>query len=206
MQSSSPADRFASWAVMLLAMMSPVLTLPVQYIRDRTLTHRRLRATALFLGGYTVVWCAIAGLVVMVTELTAAALAGGHIPAAVAIAVASVWQCSPSKQWCLNRCHAHPRLGAFGVRADLAVLQYGLTHSMWCVGSCWALMLLPIPVPMPQVWVMAVAMGLIVGERFERPRAPRWALRGAGRAARMVAERARLGLEPTWRRLAGSRV
>ena len=57
------------------------------------------------------------------------------------------WQCSPAKQVCLNRCHALRELAAFGRAADTDALIFGATQGVWCAGSCWAWMLLPLLLP-----------------------------------------------------------
>ncbi len=44
-----PASLEAGWALMLIAMMSPVLIPPVRHIRLRSFRHRRARSIALFL-------------------------------------------------------------------------------------------------------------------------------------------------------------
>jgi predicted metal-binding membrane protein len=106
--------------------------------------------------------------------------------------VAFAWQCSPVKQRCLNRCHAHGELAAFGAAADVGVLRFGVTHGIWCVGACWALMLVPLLLPRGHVVAMVAATVLIVSERLEQPRPLRWQIRGAGKALRIAIAQARL--------------
>src|SRR5689334_13696735 len=53
-----PASLAMGWALMLVAMMSPVLIAPVRHIRDRSFAYRRWRAIALFVAGYAAIWMA----------------------------------------------------------------------------------------------------------------------------------------------------
>ncbi len=194
------ASLAAGWLLMIVAMMSPVLIEPVRQIQRRSFTHRRARAIALFAIGYAAIWMVVGGL--LLTIALGLAMASftpePYVAAAVVACLAAVWQCSPVKQRCLNRCHAPAVLAAFGTAADIDALRYGMTHGRWCAGSCWALMLLPLLVPTPPFWshiaAMAMASVLIASERLEQPAPPRWRVRGAGRAIRIVIAQTRIRL------------
>ncbi|HEX6864685.1 MAG TPA: DUF2182 domain-containing protein [Thermoanaerobaculia bacterium] len=189
-----PASLAAGWALMLAAMMAPALILPIHHVRLQSFKRRRARATALFVGGYAAVWMAVGG-VLLAAALAAGSLApDSYLPAAGVILLAIVWQFSPVKQRCLNRCHAHRELAAFGAAADLDALRFGASHGIWCAGSCWALMLAPMLLPQGHVAAMAVVTVLTVSERLERPSPPRWRWRGLGKAGRIVAAQARMRL------------
>ena len=175
-----PGSLAVGWALMLVAMMAPVLIPPVRYIHLRSFTHRRARSTAFFLAGYAAVWMAI-GCVLLAVELTATSPA----PACLLL-IALVWQCSPVKQRCLNRCHAHTELAAFGAAADLGALRFGLIHGIWCAGSCWALMLFPMLLPRGHVVAMAAVAVVIFSERLDHPEPPSWRWRGCGTAIRIA--------------------
>jgi predicted metal-binding membrane protein len=186
----------AGWGLMLIAMMSPALILPISQLRLRSFKRRRARTIVLFVAGYAVIWMAVGGV------LLAGALAVGvfaphsYLPAG-GILLAIVWQLSPVKQRCLNRCHAHTELAAFGVAADLDALRFGASHGGWCAGSCWALMLSPMLLPRGQVAAMAIVAVLTFSERLERPRPPRWHWRGLGKVTRIAAAQARMRLRPS---------
>lgn len=175
------ASGASGWFVMVVAMMFPVLVDPLCHVYVRSFAERRMRAMALFSLGYCAVWVA-AGVV-----LTALAF----VPAGVAVVVAGIWQCSPVKQRCLNRCHAHRELAAFGMAADRDSFWFGVSHGAWCVGSCWALMLVPLLVQ-AHLSVMAVVTVLIFCERLEVPEVPCWRWRGLGRVSRFVVARVRM--------------
>lgn len=172
----SGAGAAASWGLMLLGMMPPLLIAPTTYIWDRSLARRRCRSLALFVGGYALAWLP-AGAVL--EELAAAARAAfGHpaIPLAAAVLAASVWQASPWKQACLNRCHRLPRLSAFGLAADRDALRFGVTHGLWCAGSCGAAMAVPLFLPFGHLAMVALAACLFC-ERLEPAHPCRWELR-----------------------------
>ena len=111
--------------------------------------------------------------------------------------IALFWQFSPIKQRCLNRCHAHPELAAFGAVADFHAFRFRITHGIRCAASCWALMLFPMLLPHGPVVAMATVAVLIFRERLEHPRPPCWRLRGLGKMARIVVAQARIRLSPS---------
>jgi predicted metal-binding membrane protein len=190
-----PASLAAGWGLMLVAMMSPALIPPIHHLRLRSFNRRRARAIALFAAGYGAIWMAVGG-VLMAGALAARGWApDSYLPAAGVILLAIVWQVSPVKQRCLNRCHAHTELAAFGVAADLDALRFGASHGIWCAGSCWALMLSPMLLPRGHVAAMAIVAVLTFSERLEHPRPPRWRWRGLGKVRRIVVAQARIRLQ-----------
>jgi predicted metal-binding membrane protein len=172
-----PAGLAWPWLTMLLAMMPPLLARPVAHLWERSLARRRLRAIALFAAGYVAVWM-LAGIVLMMAAIALKTLVGAaFLPApAVAVAIALLWQATPVKQACLNRCHRLPRLSAFGLAADRDCLRYGLVAAFWCVGTCWALMLVPLVADQAHAAVMAVSAVVLLAERAAPARPLRWRL------------------------------
>jgi predicted metal-binding membrane protein len=185
----------AGWGLMLVAMMSPALILPIGHLRLRSFKRRRARATVLFVAGYAAIWMAVGG-VLLAGVLAVRLLAPNwYLPATGVTLLAIVWQLSPVKQRCLNRGHAHTELAAFGVAADLDALRFGASHGVWCAGSCWALMLSPMLLPRGHVAAMAIVAVLTFSERLEHPRPPRWRWRGLGKVSRIAATQARIRLQ-----------
>jgi predicted metal-binding membrane protein len=179
------------WALMLVAMMSPTLISPVLHVHQRSFRSRRIRAIVLFALGYAAVWM-LAGMALVTLKLMANASAPQSAwPAIAAALIALVWQCSPLKQRCLNRSHHHSELAAFGRAADRDALAFGLTHGGWCVGSCWALMLLPMLMGHGHFAAMIAVTIVMVGERFDPPGPLRWRLRGPGKLIRIAIAQAR---------------
>ncbi|HTC46529.1 MAG TPA: DUF2182 domain-containing protein [Candidatus Aquilonibacter sp.] len=189
-----PASLAMGWALMLVAMMSPVLIQPIRHIRLRSFTHRRTRSIMLFLAGYAAIWMVLGGVLLAIDSAAKLFSPHSYLPAAGVVIIALVWQFSPIKQRCLNRCHAHRELAAFGTAADVDALRFGITHGSWCAGSCWALMLVPMLLPGVHIIAMAAAAVLIFGERLEQPGLPCWRLRGLGKAIRIAVAQTRIRL------------
>jgi predicted metal-binding membrane protein len=167
------------WMLMIVAMMLPMSIPALAHIRLSTFAHVRWRAMALFLAGYGAVWLLAGWVMKAIDMLLRNAATDLHLTAvATAAVLALVWQVSPAKQRCLNRCHDHRPLAAFGWPAARDALGLGLRHGTWCVGSCWALMLLVLLLPQGHVAGMVAAAVLMYGERLDPPRPPAWRLRG----------------------------
>jgi predicted metal-binding membrane protein len=198
----TPASLAAHAVLMFAAMMLPLSGAPVRHVRDRSFASRRARAVGLFLAAYALPWIAATAVLLLAAAWIVAAR--DAVVPALAVAGVAVCQASPLKQRFLNRCHGHPALAAFGVRADLDVLRFGLSHAGWCIGSCLALMLLPMLVARDHFAHFAIMAGVtlwLAGERLEKPMPPRWRWRGPGKVVRIAAGRAR-----TWRERYGKRL
>jgi predicted metal-binding membrane protein len=191
---NSPAKLAGEWALMVAAMMSPVIIGPLRHVRQRSFAKRRPRAVLLFLAGYGAAWM-VAGVALQALAL-ALRWTGAERALCLGLAAAGamVWQVSPAKQWCLNRCHRQPPLAAFGAAADRDVLNFGLTNGVACVGACWALMLLPLFAGTGHLAAMLVVTFFIAAERLEDPAPLAWRWRGAGKALRIITAQAR----PQW--------
>jgi len=187
-----PSALAAGWALMLVAMMSPLVISEIHHIRFTSLARRRARSIALFVTGYGGVWM-LCGAVLTGTGIAALTLApGSYIPATVTGLIACVWQASPFKQRCLNKCHDNRCLRVFGLEADLDAFGFGWTRGVWCAGSCSGLMLFPMLLPEGHLMAMAAVAILVFCERLEDPEPPRWKMRGLGKAGRMIAARIRI--------------
>jgi predicted metal-binding membrane protein len=158
-------------SLMTMAMMGPLLIAPLRYLGDRSLPQRRPRARLLFLAPCCALWI-LGGLALQ--EIAALLGRSGLILAAAAVFAAVVWQLSPVKQECLNGHHRRPSLAAFGHAADEDALKFGVSHGLWCFGSCWALMLLPIVLGSAQLAVMAPVSLWIWAEQFDQPAKASW--------------------------------
>jgi predicted metal-binding membrane protein len=189
-----PSAIAAAWALMLVAMMSPLLIPAIHHIRFTSFTHRRTRSIALFLAGYGAVWMTCGALLTGIKFAALALAPQSYIPAAAAAVVALAWQASPFKQRCLNGCHDNRPLAAFGLEADLDALRFGLTHGLWCVAACGALMLFAILLPQGHLAAMAAVAILMFCERLEDPEPPRWKMRGLRRASLTLAAWTRIRL------------
>ena len=164
-----------AWFAMWLAMMSPLLAVPIEHVRLRSLKRRRVRAIAIFVTGYGAVWFAAAPLLAALVYAIRLAAPATMVPAfLMALVMVLVWQAAPVKQTCLNRCHRLPRLSAFGLAADSDCLRYGVTTGVWCVGTCWGFMLLPLLAGSMHLPLMAALALVAFIERARLARPARW--------------------------------
>lgn len=165
------------WFLMLLAMMSPLLGGAIKHLWVRSLSRRRIRAITLFVVGYITVWM-LAGAVLLLgaEQLNVLSAFGWFAAPATGLLIVFAWQASPLRQMCLNRCHWTARLSAFGLRADWDCLRFGLIKGCWCVGSCWALMFLPLLFPSVHLPLMLLVTFYLFFEQYQPARPPQWRL------------------------------
>lgn len=179
------------WSVMMTAMMLPALV-PVVALYGRAARRRTVAPMPVFLAGYLAVWTAM-GLpayvawrqlqpAIMDGQAWTGRLAGG------ALLLAAGYQVTPWKQACLRGCRS-PLTAFTALRGSLAdpriALRVGARNGLWCLGCCWALMVVLVVVGVMQPWWM-VAVATVVfaekalpwGPRLSRPLAA--ALAGFG--------------------------
>lgn len=185
----------AGWALMLVAMMSPTLITPIRHVLKRSFKRRRARSVTLFVVGYAAIWMAAGGVLLAAVLMLSLLMPQSYLPAVGVGIIAFVWQCSPIKQRCLNRGHNHSELAAFGIAADLDALRFGVTHGVWCIGSCWALMLFPMLLSQGHFAAMAAVTFVMTSERLEQPRPLSWRLRVPGKLMRIVVAQTRIRLQ-----------
>ena len=177
----------AAWNLMIAAMMLPT-TLPLLAIFRRIIGTRR-DAGALMagvLGGYVLAWLAFGivayGIDSAVREAASTSgwfVAHGWVVGSAVIAGAGAFQFSELKYRCLERCRS-----PFGFinarwqgRRPLAEsVRLGIDHGLFCVGCCWALMLVTFVVGMGNIgWMLAIAAAmaaeknLVWGARLRTP-------------------------------------
>jgi predicted metal-binding membrane protein len=136
----------AAWTVMMAAMMLPsAAPLVLLYRRGAS-----ARATVLLVAGYLGVW-AVAGV--------PAYLAMKFLPmtiSPIALGLAGIYQLTPLKTACLRQCRTPADF--LVQRWGRGALRLGLEHGTWCLGCCWALMLVLVVVGMMGlVWVVGLA-------------------------------------------------
>lgn len=149
------------WAVMMAAMMLPsAMPLVLLYgtvqrarvARDASRGGARPSALPVYAlaAGYVLVWAGFSvGATVLQRALSAAGIMNammempGRTAVGVTLLVAGGYQLTPWKATCLRHCRSplsfvmqHWRRGTAGA------LRMGLEHGVYCLGCCWALMLL----------------------------------------------------------------
>jgi len=156
------------WTLMMAAMMLPSVT-PVAALYARTV-QRPARIAGL-VAGYLAVWAA-AGLPAYALAWFAGWLAGRHPGGAHAAAVAifalcGAYQLSSLKDRCLAHCRSPLGLllhyGSY--RGRLRDLRAGAHHGGYCLGCCWALMVILIAVGVMNVAAMVALAALVLIEK-----------------------------------------
>jgi predicted metal-binding membrane protein len=146
----------AMWAAMMVGMMvpsvAPMLLLYARVARSAEERGQPFAATGWFACGYLAAWSAFALLATCSQWLLdqaalmtpRMAIADRGIAAALLVA-AGLYQWTPAKNACLGRCRSPLQFiqsqGGFR-RERGASLVLGLKHGAFCIGCCWALMLL----------------------------------------------------------------
>lgn len=171
----SPLQVTTGWMLMLLAMMTPLLARPLRHVWNGSLTSRRVRAIAWFVLAYLFAWLLVAQLLSMLALALYAVEVAIGVPTLLSVLLVTlIWQASPAKQYCLNRCHQLQRLSAFGWAADRDALRFGLSTAAWCICTCWALMLLPMVAGSLHLPLMVLVAAIVIVERLRPARPCRW--------------------------------
>jgi Predicted metal-binding integral membrane protein (DUF2182) len=127
------------WALMVGAMMLPIVAPQVRRVALRSVWSRRHRAAVSFVLGYVVVWLVLGA--VLISVLLAIGDEQRLAPwLALVLLVAAAWQVSGPRRRMLRRC-ASLRLGAAtGPAADLDCARAGLRSGLRCAFTCGPLM------------------------------------------------------------------
>jgi predicted metal-binding membrane protein len=181
------ATFIGGWVLMTVAMMLPT-TLPLLQVFRRLTAARRdgMVLTLLVIGGYLAAWTAFGAVVFAANAGLQAALDGNawlaahpRTPTAALFLVAGTFQFSELKYRCLDKCRSP--LGFItsrwrGGHERWRSFRIGVEHGAFCVGCCWALMLLMfVSAATSLAWmlvlaaVMAVEKNVSWGRRASRP-------------------------------------
>ena len=163
----------ASWQVMTAAMMLPS-SLPL--VRLFWAASRRREALGAFLGGYALVW-SLFGLAAfagdgLLHELVLALPALEERPWLIAggvLVTAGGFQFTALKDACLDECR-HPAffLTRHYRRGTGAAFRLGRDHGIFCLGCCWALMLVMFAAGFANLAWMAVLAAVTAYEKIGR--------------------------------------
>ncbi len=159
------------WAVMMAAMMLPAVA-PVASLYARTIKTDRGPRLSVFVAGYLVAW-ALAGVPIYAVLRVVDTVAGDSDTAMRTVAVAALvaaglYQLTPLKARCLRHCRSPlAQLLHYGnVKGRFRDLKVSLHHAGYCLGCCWALMILFIAFGVMNVWAMIGLAAVVVGEKI----------------------------------------
>ena len=167
----------AAWIVMVAAMMLPS-AVPLARLFRASSAHQPWPGLALgvFAGGYVALWTAF-GWAALCFDTTvhrsvdAWPWLSGHSTLVLAsvLAGAGLFQFSALKDRCLQACrHPAAYLLAHYRRGVPAAFRLGWSHGLFCLGCCWALMLVAFATGMTDLRLMAGFTGLMAYEKVGR--------------------------------------
>jgi predicted metal-binding membrane protein len=167
------------WVIGMAAMMFPAM-IPMVLFYDKIKTKletnplfAKVAGTPIFLAGYLVMY-ALLGMGAYLAIYAAISLSSTFpilsalsvvAPSAILI-TAGIYQFSSLKSRCLSQCISP--FGFFAThsrRGLLGAFRMGLSHGKYCVGCCWAYMLVMLAVGAMSIPVMAALAGIIALEK-----------------------------------------
>lgn len=185
-----PLLLFAMWQVMMAGMMlpaaAPTLLLYAQVAR-RAEPPAAAAMIHAFAWGYLLAWGGFSLAATALQLLLARALlltpmlelrggAGGGL-----LLLAGVWQLSSYKRSCLQSCRGPAGFIAGHWRPGQAgALRMGLEHGLYCLGCCWALMLLLFAGGVMNLGWIAALTAFVLLEKLAPPRLALWGGRLGG--------------------------
>jgi len=145
---------WAMWAVMMTAMMlpsaAPLILLYASAMRRNAAVQAPARRIYALAAGYVFVWTLFSVAATALQRVLAARLVltpmmepATPIAGAAILAIAGVYQLTPLKRACLRTCRSP--LGFMMKRwrdGVAAAFRLGAAHGTYCLGCCWALMLI----------------------------------------------------------------
>ena len=169
---------FAMWAVMMAGMMlptaAPALLIYAGVIRRSAESDRAPAHAYAFAAGYLLVWTAFSAVATVLQvwlakilllspmmETRSRYLAGGLL------IVAGIFQLTPWKRTCLNACRSPAEFLVRHWRTGLSgALYLGTANGLYCLGCCWALMLLLFVGGVMNLWCIAALTIFVLLEKL----------------------------------------
>ena len=161
------------WGAMTLAMMlpsaAPMILTYAEIADTAARKHERIVSPFMLAAGYTLVWLGFAALATLAQFVftraalhdTGMASASGLFSGAIFIG-AGIYQFSALKHACLTQCQSpFPFFFANWATTARGVLRLGVKQGLYCLGCCWAMMLVMFSVGLMNVVWMA-ALGVLM--------------------------------------------
>jgi predicted metal-binding membrane protein len=179
----------AMWVVMMIGMMlpsaAPAILLYSRILRGSAGASAPVARTYAFMGGYLLAWIGFSLLATVLQGLLAKTLllspmmqsAHSWLSAAL-LMVAAIYQLTPLKQTCLGSCRSPAEFLTRNWRPGIGgAMRLGVHHGLYCVGCCWALMLLLFAGGvMSLLWIGAITLYVLAEKLLPRGvQGSRWA-------------------------------
>ena len=166
-----------AWQLMIVAMMLPSSLPLIRLFRVAAANQPSpAMATIGLLLGYAAVWT-VFGVVAFLGDLGLHRLVHGwawlegrpQVIAGSVLLLAGAFQFSSLKERCLRECrHPGPFLLQHYGRGIEAAFRLGKAHGLFCLGCCWALMLVGFAAGVANLWWMAALTAVMVFEKTGR--------------------------------------
>jgi predicted metal-binding membrane protein len=170
----------AMWFTMAIAMMlpsaAPMIRTYCEIADTAAQSGKRVVHPVVLIAGYLAVWLlaalAFAGATIAIQSIAADRDPLAGWTGAAVLAVAGLWQFSSLKDACLTKCRT-PFATLFGGWTDrpAGIFRLGAEQGVWCIGCCWALMLVMFAVGIMNLFWMALIGVFAVVEKGENGRA-----------------------------------
>src|SRR3989442_2851093 len=166
----------AGWTVMTIAMMLPT-SLPLITMFARVVGRRpdHMLLNGLLIAGYLAIWTVFGALVHTADRGIHAAVSevgwledNSYGIAAATLLLAGVYQFTPLKYMCLDKCRSPMSFISrhwHGGNARAEAFRLGVQHGLFCVGCCWSLMLLMFAVGVGNIGWMMLLGGVMAVEK-----------------------------------------
>jgi predicted metal-binding membrane protein len=168
---------FAMWAAMMAGMMlpsaAPALLLYAGVIRKSPDGERTQAHVYAFAGGYLLVWTGFSVAATALQRVLAKALilspmmeSSSPLFAGILLVAAGAFQFTPYKRTCLNTCRNPAEFLTRHWKPGVAGGFYlGTVNGLYCLGCCWALMLLLFVGGVMNLWCIAALTVLVLIEK-----------------------------------------
>ena len=164
---------FLMWAIMMAAMMLPSALPMIIIHRKMSSTSTNGVTTAVFTAAYLIIW-SVFSIFAVTTQffahglgvLNPSDLTLSTLLSAIVLIAAGGFQFTKLKDTCLKACQSPA--GFFMTRwegGSIGALKMGLSHGLFCLGCCWALMALAFVGGTMNVFWMAILTGLMIFDK-----------------------------------------
>lgn len=161
------------WGLMVIAMMTPLISMPLAYVRRSSAPEAQPGAVAAFLLSYLGCWWGAAAIFVLAL-LVLASITPSATTLRLAFALSLTWSASPWAQAARNRCHRTVRIGGLPPQVYWDAAGQGVQTASGCILACWPWMLVPMLAHHGHGVLMVAATLYLFAERVAPHSAPSW--------------------------------
>ena len=175
---AAAAATFSMWSVMMIGMMTPsvapTILLYAMMVRKNRERGQALPAASIFTAGYLIAWTGFSTLATalqlglgQVALLSPIMISTSSWLTGTLLITAGIYQWLPIKDICLEYCRSpmHFILGRWRP-GPFGALAMGIENGLFCVGCCWALMLLLFVGGVMNLGLVALIAGFVLAEKL----------------------------------------